>query len=118
MSFVIKTTTTTRTGVVYVPSKHLHRRHKSILHLQVLEDGENYETSEEEDETANEDIEAILEEEFFEEEEEEPEEEQEIDAVERMQNEIVERFDSERESIEGVQVPIPLCILLHYMILK
>ncbi|XP_031467148.1 adenylate kinase 9 isoform X4 [Phasianus colchicus] len=70
---------------------------------EVLADGENYETSEEEDETANEDIEAILEEEFFEEEEEEPEEEQEIDAVERMQNEIVERFDSERESIEGVQ---------------
>lgn len=26
-----------------------------------------------------------------------------------MQNEIVERFDSERESIEGAQVPIPLC---------
>uniref|UniRef100_A0A8C3LXR3 Adenylate kinase 9 n=1 Tax=Chrysolophus pictus TaxID=9089 RepID=A0A8C3LXR3_CHRPC len=71
--------------------------------IKVLADGENYETSEEEDETANEDIEAILEEEFFEEEEEEPEEEQEIDAVERMQNEIVERFDSERESIEGVQ---------------
>ncbi|OXB70084.1 UNVERIFIED_CONTAM: hypothetical protein H355_004513, partial [Colinus virginianus] len=71
--------------------------------IKVLADGENAETSEEEDESANEDIEAILEEEFFEEEEEEPEEEQEKDAVERMQNEIVENFDSERENLEGVQ---------------
>uniref|UniRef100_A0A8C2TCB1 Adenylate kinase 9 n=1 Tax=Coturnix japonica TaxID=93934 RepID=A0A8C2TCB1_COTJA len=78
-----------------------------------VEDGENDEGSEEEDETANEDIEAILEEEFFEEEEEEPEEEQEADAIERMQNEILERFESERGGIEGVQeelekISIPL----------
>uniref|UniRef100_A0A8V0YMS8 Adenylate kinase 9 n=1 Tax=Gallus gallus TaxID=9031 RepID=A0A8V0YMS8_CHICK len=92
-----------------IKNEKIARRRAELLAEQkkrkekVLEDGENYETSEEEDETANEDIEAILEEEFFEEEEEEPEEEQEIDAVERMQNEIVERFDSERESIEGVQ---------------
>ncbi|XP_042746128.1 adenylate kinase 9 [Lagopus leucura] len=92
-----------------IKNEKIARRRAELLAEQkkrkeeVLADGENYETSEEEDETANEDIEAILEEEFFEQEEEEPEEEQEIDAVERMQNEIVERFDSERESIEGAQ---------------
>ncbi|XP_042667754.1 adenylate kinase 9 [Centrocercus urophasianus] len=92
-----------------IKNEKIARRRAELLAEQkkrkeeVLADGEDYETSEEEDETANEDIEAILEEEFFEQEEEEPEEEQEIDAVERMQNEIVERFDSERESIEGVQ---------------
>lgn len=35
-----------------------------------------------------------------------------------MQNEIAERFDSERDNLQGVQVPIPLLILLNYMIYK
>ncbi|XP_021245471.1 adenylate kinase 9 isoform X3 [Numida meleagris] len=95
-----------------IKNEKIARRRAELLAEQkkrkeeVLGDRENYENSEEEeenDETANEEIEAILEEEFFEEEEEEPEEEQEIDAVERMQNEIVAKFDSERENIEGVQ---------------
>ncbi|XP_030091870.2 adenylate kinase 9 isoform X1 [Serinus canaria] len=53
-----------------------------------------------------EDIEAILAEEFLEEEEEEEteeEEENEEEAVERMQNEISEKFESEVESLQNVQ---------------
>ncbi|KAK4824340.1 hypothetical protein QYF61_013675 [Mycteria americana] len=66
---------------------------------------EHYEATEEEDENENEDVEAILEEEFLEEEEEEEEaeEEQEIDAVDRIQNEITEKFDSEIDRLQGVQ---------------
>ncbi|XP_071404992.1 adenylate kinase 9 isoform X4 [Pithys albifrons albifrons] len=63
----------------------------------------NNEAPEEEDENENEDIEAILEEEFLEEEEEEPEEEDEEEVVERMQNEIAEKFDSELEKLQSVQ---------------
>lgn len=68
----------------------------------------------------NEDIEAILAEEFEEEAvDEEPEEEEEEDeeaATERMQNEISERFESEVERLQSVQVLISLLILLNYMI--
>ncbi|XP_072711744.1 adenylate kinase 9 [Ciconia boyciana] len=62
---------------------------------------DHYEATEEEDENENEDVEAILEEEFLE--EEEAEEEQEIDAVDRIQNEIAEKFDSEIDGLQGVQ---------------
>uniref|UniRef100_H0ZPC8 Adenylate kinase 9 n=1 Tax=Taeniopygia guttata TaxID=59729 RepID=H0ZPC8_TAEGU len=68
-----------------------------------LEDKDNDEATEEEE---NEDIEAILAEEFLEdeEEEEEPEEEEnEEDAVERMQNEISEKFELEVEKLQSVQ---------------
>lgn len=107
------------TRISYTPSKYLYRRHKTkqnILPLQALANKEHSEATEEEDENENEDIEAILEEEFFEEEEEESEEEQEADAVDRIQNEISEKFDSETEGLQGVQVLIPLLILLNYMI--
>ncbi|XP_063245853.1 adenylate kinase 9 isoform X2 [Prinia subflava] len=67
----------------------------------------NDEATEEEEEDENEDIEAILAEEFGEEEEEEEEEpeeeENEEDAVERMQNEISEKFESEVEILQSVQ---------------
>lgn len=83
-----------------------------FLPLQALANGEHYEATEEADENENEYIESILEEEFEEEEEEEEEaEEQEIDAVDRIQNEIAERFDSETDSLQSVQVPNPLLIL-------
>nr|XP_032603164.2 adenylate kinase 9 isoform X3 [Taeniopygia guttata] len=70
---------------------------------EALEDKDNDEATEEEE---NEDIEAILAEEFLEdeEEEEEPEEEEnEEDAVERMQNEISEKFELEVEKLQSVQ---------------
>ncbi|XP_069661200.1 adenylate kinase 9 isoform X2 [Haliaeetus albicilla] len=70
---------------------------------EALANKDHYEATEEEDENENEDVEAILEEEFLEEEEEEAEEEQEIDAVDRIQNEIAEKFDSELDSLQGVQ---------------
>ncbi|XP_064026093.1 adenylate kinase 9 [Pogoniulus pusillus] len=75
------------------------RKQEALAHT------EHYEATEEEEEDENDDVEAILEEEFLEEEEEEEEEdeEQEIDAVERIQNEITERFESETESLQGVQ---------------
>ncbi|XP_068016605.1 adenylate kinase 9-like isoform X3 [Melanerpes formicivorus] len=73
--------------------------------IRALANKEPYEATEEEDENENEDIEAILDEEFLEEEEEEEEEdeEQESDAVERIQNEITEKFESEIESLQGVK---------------
>ncbi|XP_074903127.1 adenylate kinase 9 [Buteo buteo] len=70
---------------------------------EALANKDHYEATEEEDENENEDVEAILEEEFLEEEEEEAEEEQEIDAADRIQNEIAEKFDSELDSLQGVQ---------------
>ncbi|XP_009957843.1 PREDICTED: adenylate kinase 9, partial [Leptosomus discolor] len=70
---------------------------------EALANKEHYEATEEEDENENEAVEAILEEEFLEEEEEEAEGEQEIDAVERIQNEIAEKFGSEIDSLQGVQ---------------
>ncbi|KAM6207782.1 adenylate kinase 9 [Sarcoramphus papa] len=70
---------------------------------EALANKEHYEATEEEDENENEDVEATLEEEFFKEEEEEAEEEQEIDAVDRIQNEIAEKFDSEIDALQGVQ---------------
>ncbi|XP_052637197.1 adenylate kinase 9-like isoform X2 [Harpia harpyja] len=70
---------------------------------EALGNKDHYEATEEEDENENEDVEAILEEEFLEEEEEEAEEEQEIDAVDRIQNEIAEKFDSELDGLQGVQ---------------
>lgn len=116
MIFLIKK----ETRISYIPSKYLYHRHKTkqnILPLQALANKEHSEDTEEEDENENEDIEAILEEEFFEEEEEEEsEEEQEADAIDRIQNEISEKFDSETEGLQGVQVLIPLLILLNYMI--
>uniref|UniRef100_A0A663E9I7 Adenylate kinase 9 n=1 Tax=Aquila chrysaetos chrysaetos TaxID=223781 RepID=A0A663E9I7_AQUCH len=71
--------------------------------IRALANKDHYEATEEEDENENEDVEAILEEEFLEEEEEEAEEEQEIDAVDRIQNEIAEKFDSELDGLQGVQ---------------
>ncbi|OWK59040.1 Adenylate kinase 9 [Lonchura striata] len=68
-----------------------------------LADKDDDEATEEEE---NEDIEAILAEEFLEdeEEEEEPEEEEnEEDAVERMQNEISEKFELEIERLQSMQ---------------
>ncbi|XP_074006927.1 adenylate kinase 9 [Numenius arquata] len=70
---------------------------------EALANEEHYEATEEEDENENEDVEAILEEEFVEEEEEEAEEEQEIDAVDRIKNEIVEKFDLEKDGLQGVE---------------
>lgn len=90
-------------------------KQQNIFSLQALADKDNDEaTAEEEDE----DIEAILAEEFLEEEEEEEpeEEENEEEAVERMQNEISERFELDLEGLQSVQVLIPLLILLKYMI--
>lgn len=90
---------------------------QNILSLQALANKDNDEASEEEEE--EEDIEAILAEEFPEEEEEEPEEEEEEneeDAVERIKNEISEKFESEVEMLQSVQVLIPLLILLNYRI--
>lgn len=90
-------------------------KQQNIFSLQALTDKDNDEaTAEEEDE----DIEAILAEEFLEEEEEEEpeEEENEEEAVERMQNEISERFELDLEGLQSVQVLIPLLILLKYMI--
>lgn len=90
-------------------------KRQNIFSLQALADKDNDEaTAEEEDE----DIEAILAEEFLEEEEEEEpeEEENEEEAVERMQNEISERFELDLEGLQSVQVLIPLLILLKYMI--
>ncbi|KAM6280202.1 adenylate kinase 9 [Porphyrio hochstetteri] len=73
---------------------------------QALANKEQYEASDEEDENENEDAEALLEEELLEEEGEEDEdadEEQELDAVDRIQNEIVEKFNSETDSLQDVQ---------------
>lgn len=94
-------------------------KQQNILPLQALANREHYEDTEEADENENDDIESILEE-FLEEEQEEEEEveEQEIDAVDRIQNEIAEKFDSETESLQSVQVPNPLLILLNYMITR
>ncbi|XP_053828617.1 adenylate kinase 9 isoform X1 [Vidua macroura] len=83
------------------------RRREELLAEQqkkqeALADKDNDEATEEEEE--NEDIEAILAEEFLEDEEEEPEEEEnEEDAVERMQNEISEKFELEVERLQSVQ---------------
>ncbi|XP_023779691.1 adenylate kinase 9 isoform X1 [Cyanistes caeruleus] len=71
---------------------------------EALENKDNDEATEEEED--DEDIEAILAKEFLEEEEEEEpeeEEENEEDAVERMQNEIVEKFESEIEILQSVK---------------
>ncbi|XP_009675242.2 adenylate kinase 9 [Struthio camelus] len=80
------------------------RRRTELLAEQKKKKQEEYDkTSEDEDE--NEDIEAKLEEEFLEEEEAEEEEteEQETDALERIRHEIAEKFDSERDNLQGVQ---------------
>ncbi|XP_063185876.1 adenylate kinase 9 isoform X2 [Chroicocephalus ridibundus] len=69
---------------------------------EALANKEHYEAMEEEDENENEDFEAILEDEFVEE-EEEAEEEQEIDAVDRIKNEIAEKFDLEIDGLQGVE---------------
>ncbi|XP_077031305.1 adenylate kinase 9 isoform X3 [Agelaius phoeniceus] len=91
-----------------IRNEKIARRREELLAEQqkkkqeALADKDNDEaTVEEEDE----DIEAILAEEFLEEEEEEEpeEEENEEDAVERMQNEISERFESELEGLQSVQ---------------
>ncbi|XP_054030004.1 adenylate kinase 9 [Dryobates pubescens] len=76
---------------------------RKLTKQEALANEEPYEATEEEDENENEDIEAILDEEFLEEEEEEEDEEQESDAVERIQNEITEKFESEIESLQGVK---------------
>lgn len=88
-------------------------KQRNILSFQALANKDNDEEEEE-----DEDIEAILAEEFGEEEEEEPEEEEENeeDAIERMQNEISEKFELEVDILQSVQVPIPLLIQLNYMI--
>nr|XP_013804265.1 PREDICTED: adenylate kinase 9 [Apteryx mantelli mantelli] len=83
------------------------RRAELLAEQKKMKQEEYNETSENEDENedVNEDVEAILEEEFLEEEaeEEETEEEQETDALERIQNEIAEKFDSQRDNLQGVQ---------------
>ncbi|KAM6271701.1 adenylate kinase 9 [Spheniscus humboldti] len=90
-----------------IRDERIARRREELLAEQkqkkqeALANKEHYEATEEKDE--NEDVEAILEEEFLEEEEEEAEEEQEIDAVDRIQNEIAEKFDSEIDGLQGVQ---------------
>ncbi|KAK2534820.1 Zbtb24 [Columba guinea] len=93
-----------------IRDEQIARRREELLAEQrqkkqeALANKEHSEDTEEEDENENEDIEAILEEEFFEEEEEEEsEEEQEADAIDRIQNEISEKFDSETEGLQGVQ---------------
>ncbi|XP_076189503.1 adenylate kinase 9 isoform X2 [Aptenodytes patagonicus] len=90
-----------------IRDERIARRREELLAEQkqkkqeALANKDHYEATEEEDE--NEDVEAILEEEFLEEEEEEAEEEQEIDAADRIQNEIAEKFDSEIDGLQGVQ---------------
>ncbi|XP_075780087.1 adenylate kinase 9 isoform X4 [Pelodiscus sinensis] len=62
------------------------------------------EDEEYEDEDEEEDIDAILEEEFPKEEEvDEEEEEQEDDAVERMKNEIAEKYEADSNNLQGLQ---------------
>ncbi|XP_058275606.1 adenylate kinase 9 isoform X1 [Hirundo rustica] len=88
-------------------NENIARRREELLaerqkkKQEALANKDNDEDSEEEEE--NEDIEAILAEEFLEEEEEPEEEENEEDAVERMQNEISEKFESEVERLQSVQ---------------
>nr|XP_025040518.1 adenylate kinase 9 isoform X3 [Pelodiscus sinensis] len=70
------------------------------------EEAEAYreEDEEYEDEDEEEDIDAILEEEFPKEEEvDEEEEEQEDDAVERMKNEIAEKYEADSNNLQGLQ---------------
>ncbi|XP_010120315.1 PREDICTED: adenylate kinase 9-like, partial [Chlamydotis macqueenii] len=92
-----------------IRNEKIARRREELLAEQkkkkqeALANKEHYEATEEEDKNENGDVEAILEEEFLEEEEEEAEEEQESDAVDRIQNEITENFDSEVDSLQGVQ---------------
>ncbi|KAM6354917.1 adenylate kinase 9 [Podargus strigoides] len=92
-----------------IRDERIARRREELLAEQnqkkqeALANKENYEATEVEDENENEDVEATLQEEFLEEEEEEAEEEQETDAVERIKNEIAEKFDSEIESLKGAQ---------------
>ncbi|XP_032861593.2 adenylate kinase 9 isoform X3 [Tyto alba] len=92
-----------------IRDEKIARRREELLAEQnqkkreALADEEHSEASEE-DENENEDIEAILEEEFLEEEEEEDEEEQEIDAVDRIQNEIAQKFDSEIADLQGEEL--------------
>ncbi|XP_054135764.1 adenylate kinase 9 isoform X2 [Melozone crissalis] len=91
-----------------IRNEKIARRREELLAEQqkkkqeALADKDNDEaTTEEEDE----DIEAILAEEFLEEEEEEEpeEEENEEEAVERMQNELLERFESDLDGLQSVQ---------------
>nr|XP_009488876.1 PREDICTED: adenylate kinase 9-like [Pelecanus crispus] len=93
-----------------IRDERIARRREELLAEQnqkkqeALANKEHYEATEEEDENENEYVEARLEEEFLEEEEEEEaEEEQETDAVDRIQNEIAEKFDSEIDGLQGVQ---------------
>ncbi|XP_053879147.1 adenylate kinase 9 isoform X4 [Malaclemys terrapin pileata] len=66
---------------------------------------EEEEASDEEDEDEEEDIEMILEEEFPKEEEvDEEEEEQEADAADRMKNEITEKYETDSNNLQGVQL--------------
>ncbi|XP_030346055.1 adenylate kinase 9 isoform X3 [Strigops habroptila] len=91
-----------------IRDKKIARRREELLAEQkqkkeeALANKEHYEATEE-----TEDIEAILEGEFIEEEEEEEEEEAEeeleIDAVDRIQNEITEKFYSDMDGLQGVQ---------------
>ncbi|XP_069707806.1 adenylate kinase 9 [Phaenicophaeus curvirostris] len=92
-----------------IRDEKIARRREELLAEQnkkkqeALTNKEHSEATEEEDKNENQDIEAILEEEFVEEEEEEPEEEQETDAVDRIQNEITQNFESEIDHLQGVQ---------------
>ncbi|XP_009703675.1 PREDICTED: adenylate kinase 9 [Cariama cristata] len=92
-----------------IRDERIARRREELLAEQTQKKQEalanmaHYEATEEVDKKENEDVEAILEEEFLEKEEEEEAEEQEIDAVDRIQNEIAEKFDSEIDHLQGVQ---------------
>ncbi|XP_065690633.2 adenylate kinase 9 isoform X2 [Patagioenas fasciata] len=86
-----------------IRDEQIARRREELLEEQRQKKQEALANKEHSEDTEEEDIEAILEEEFFEEEEEESEEEQEADAIDRIQNEISEKFDSETEGLQGVQ---------------
>ncbi|KAM8809905.1 adenylate kinase 9 [Eudromia elegans] len=80
-------------------TEHKKKKQEALTNKEYDETSEN----ENENEDENEDIEAVLEEEFLEEEEEETEEEHESDALERIRNEIAEKFELERDHLQGVQ---------------
>ncbi|KAL2306581.1 hypothetical protein Nmel_004510 [Mimus melanotis] len=89
-------------------NEKIARRREELLagqqkkNQEALANKDNDEATEEDEE--DEDIETMLAEEFLEEEEEEEEEEEnEEDAVERMENEISEKFQSEVERLQAVQ---------------
>ena len=87
----------------------LHRDKLSYLHLSTLDE-------EEEDEDLIEYTEqmAVIEQEEFVDEEEDEDEESEIDAMNRIQGSITEKFEEMMEAISNIQVCAKLCLYNSY----